>query len=79
MDLSWQASAGDNIVGYNVYRSTVHGGPYVQINASLLAATIYCDSTVVDGATYYYVTTAVDQEGAQSPYSNEALALVPGN
>lgn len=79
VDLSWDASTGDNIVGYNVYRSTVHGGPYGQINLSLVAATLYCDTTVVDGVTYYYVTTALDEEGAQSSYSNEAEAQIPGN
>ena len=78
VDLSWTASAGD-IVGYNVYRSTVHGGPYGQINVSLVAATLFCDTQVFDGATYYYVTTAVDQEGAQSAYSNEAEAQIPGS
>jgi hypothetical protein len=79
VDLSWQASTGDDIVGYNVYRSPLHGGPYGQINVSLVAATLYCDTTVVDGATYYYVTTAVDQEGVQSSYSDEAEAQIPGN
>jgi hypothetical protein len=79
VDLLWQASVGDDIVGYNVYRSTVHGGPYAQINVLLVAATLFSDSTVVDGATYYYVTTSVDPEGAQSPYSNEAEAQIPGN
>jgi len=78
VDLSWNASGGD-VIGYNVYRSTVHGGPYSQINVSLVAATLFMDSTVVDGLTYYYVTTSVDPEGAQSSYSNEAQAQVPGS
>jgi len=78
VDLSWNASGG-NVVGYNVYRGTVQGGPYSQINISLVATTLYSDSTVVNGTTYYYVTTAVDTEGAQSGFSNEAEAQIPGN
>src|SRR5208282_4868051 len=42
-DLSWQAStllttapSGDALAGYNVYRGTKSGGPYVKINAALL-------------------------------------------
>jgi large repetitive protein len=78
VDLTWTESQGD-VVGYNVYRGTTPGGPYSQINVSLVASTIYTDSSVVDGTTYYYVTTAVDPEGAQSGYSNEGEAEVPGN
>ena len=34
-------------------------------------------SSVVNGTTYYYVTTAVDGTGAESSYSNEAVAVIP--
>ena len=78
VDLTWTESQGD-IVGYNVYRGTTHGGPYGQINVSLVTSTIYSDTSVVDGTTYYYVTTAIDPEGTQSGYSNEGEAQVPGN
>ena len=76
VDLNWDSVPG-NIVGYNVFRSNVHGGPYAQINASLVASTLYTDSSVDSGTTYYYVTTAVDNQGDQSGYSNEAEASVP--
>ena len=29
------------------------------------------------GATYYYVSTAVDSTGVESTYSNEAAAVIP--
>jgi len=53
------------------------GRPFQQINTALEASTNYTDSTVVSGATYYYVTTAVNAEGQQSAYSNAAKAVVP--
>jgi hypothetical protein len=75
VNLSWDASA--DAAGYNVYRSTVSGGPYSMINASLDGTTSYTDSTVVSGQTYYYVTTAVNSESQQSGYSNQTTAVVP--
>ena len=74
--LTWDTGA-QNIVGYNVYRGTTHGGPYSQINTSMLASTNYTDSNVADGTTYYYVATEVNGEGQESDYSNEAKAKIP--
>ncbi|MGB2779076.1 MAG: choice-of-anchor D domain-containing protein, partial [Candidatus Acidiferrum sp.] len=71
--LSWTAST-STVSGYNVYRGTVSGGPYTQINPSLITTLTYTDSTVVSGTTYYYVATAVDSSGNQSVNSNEASA-----
>jgi Cep192 domain 4/HYDIN/CFA65/VesB-like, Ig-like domain/Abnormal spindle-like microcephaly-assoc'd, ASPM-SPD-2-Hydin len=75
--LSWSASASQNIVGYNVFRSTVRNGPFTQINSSLVTNTSYTDTSLQPGKTYYYVTTAQNSQGTQSPYSNQAQANVP--
>jgi len=64
-------------VGYNVYRGSQSGGPYTKINSALDASTIYTDSSVQAGQTYYYVTTAVDSNGVESAYSNQIQAPVP--
>jgi hypothetical protein len=76
VDLSWDPGDG-NAVGYNVYRGTVRGGPYQQINTALESSTNYTDSTVVCGTTYYYVTAEVNAEGQESGYSNVAKAVIP--
>jgi hypothetical protein len=76
VSLSW-TDTGSGIVGYNVYRGGVSGGPYSQINPALATTTAYSDSSVVSGQTYYYVTTAVDGSGAESAYSNEAQGVIP--
>jgi len=57
---------------YNVYRSDTSGSGYVQI-ASNLTDSAYTDSDVVNGSTYYYVVTAVDDIAQESGYSNEAV------
>ena len=75
--LSWDASSSQDVVGYNVYRGGISGGPYLKINASLDASTTYTDTQVVAGQTYYYVTTAVDGNNVESGHSNEAQAVIP--
>jgi hypothetical protein len=74
--LSWNASI-SQVVGYNVYRGGASGGPYTKINSGLDANTDYNDNSVQSGQTYYYVATAVDSQGTESSYSNQAQAVVP--
>jgi fibronectin type 3 domain-containing protein len=75
--LSWTAST-SSVVGYNVYRSTVSGGPYTLLTGTPVAASPYTDSSSVQaGVTYYYVVTAVDSNGNESVFSNEASVTVP--
>jgi fibronectin type 3 domain-containing protein len=75
--LSWTGSASENVSGYDVYRGTQSGGPYTQLNSSLVLSTTYTDTTVQAGQTYYYVITAVGSNQEQSAYSNQAEAIVP--
>jgi len=77
VDLSWSASSGSGVVGYNIYRGTKTGGPYNKVNSSLNTDTTFTDSSVTAGATYFYVVTAVDGAGTESPFSNEAKAVIP--
>ena len=76
VSLSWTAST-STVSGYNVYRSTTSGGGYSKVNGGLVGGVNYTDSTVQNGITYYYVTTAVDSSGNESTYSNEASAIIP--
>lgn len=76
VDLSWTASS-SAVVGYNVYRGAVSGGPYTKINSAADAATAFTDGTVQSGQTYYYTVTAVDNSGTESARSNEVQAVIP--
>ncbi len=73
VSLSWTASSGFSVTGYNVYRSTTSGSGYVQVNPSSVTGTTYTDPSLTDGTTYYYVVTAISSQG-ESSYSNEASA-----
>ena len=75
--LSWSENSTSGIVGYNVYRSSVSGGPYAALTTSPDPNLTFSDTAVSAGQTYYYVVTALDSSGVESPYSNEARAIVP--
>jgi uncharacterized repeat protein (TIGR03803 family) len=77
VDLTWDASNSQNIVGYNVYRGPSAGGPFTKINSVLDPNTSYIDGTVQGGQTYYYAATAVDNMGVESDYSNLGEAVIP--
>jgi hypothetical protein len=76
--LSWDARTFPNVVGYNIYRGPSANGPYTKINSSLDPNTTYSDTTLQAGETYYYVTTAVDNQGVERAYSNQSEATIPG-
>lgn len=71
--LSWGPS-GSPVAGYRVYRD--EGSGFSPLSAILPDLT-YTDSTVTSGSTYRYVVTAVDSSGGESPYSNDATAVIP--
>lgn len=76
VDLNWDPST-SQVVGYNVYRGTQPGGPFLKINSSPTTATAYSDSTVSSGQTYYYTTTSVDSAGVESKHSNVVSVTIP--
>jgi hypothetical protein len=76
--LSWAPSE-SAVAGYRVYRSQLQSGPYVDYNSGPLDALSFDDSSVIPGATYFYVVTSLDSEGDESVYSNQAAVAVPAH
>jgi fibronectin type 3 domain-containing protein len=74
--LSWNASTSP-VAGYNVYRSVVSGSEYARVNLGLISGLKFTDTGLPSGSTYYYVTTAVDAIGNESPVSNQVTAKIP--
>jgi fibronectin type 3 domain-containing protein len=77
--LKWDpsvAAPGASVAGYNVYRSTTSGGPFVKL-ASRVPSPPYEDRLVVSGRTYFYVVTALDQNERESRFSAEVRAVIP--
>jgi fibronectin type 3 domain-containing protein len=74
--LTWGGSPTAGVTGYNVYRSSVSGNLFARVNSTPVAGLAYTDSTVQNGLTYYFVTTAVDP-GGESIFSNQVTAIIP--
>jgi hypothetical protein len=73
VSLKWQPSA--TAVSYDLYRSTLSGGPYGLV-ASAILGTSFVDQAVTSGETYFYVVTAWDGT-KESAFSNQVMAVVP--
>jgi aryl-phospho-beta-D-glucosidase BglC (GH1 family)/fibronectin type 3 domain-containing protein len=67
--LTWNASSG--AASYNVKRATVSGGPYSTITN--ITGTSFTDTGLTNGATYYYVVSALNAAG-ESGNSDQASA-----
>jgi hypothetical protein len=76
VNLDWKASTSPDIAGYNVYRSP-NGSTWTKLNAGLIASTLYSDSTVANGSTYYYAATAVNISGKESSKSAAIKVVIP--
>ena len=76
--LDWADNTETDLAGYRVYRGTsssvsTSGAP---LNGALLISSSYTDTTVTNGATYYYVVTAVDT-GANTSSASAAASATP--
>ena len=72
IQLTWTKQAG--AAGYNVYRSTVSGGPYVKVASTTSTYSTYLDTGLTNGTTYYYVVRPTTANGNESCQSNQASA-----
>ncbi|MEJ0099076.1 MAG: hypothetical protein WDO12_04760 [Pseudomonadota bacterium] len=75
--LSWSASS--TATSYAVKRATISGGPYADLTTA--TSTSYIDSSVVNGATYFYVVAAINAQGASgmspSAWATPAAVTTP--
>jgi hypothetical protein len=73
--VDWNDSGAESLQGYNIYRATMWGGPYTKQNSTLLTESVYNDSNVTTGATYYYQVEAYVTDTEISPLSVKAAAV----
>jgi hypothetical protein len=76
VNLLWNPSS-SSVSGYNIYRGTASGGPYLKLTSAPTSSLAFTDTSVQSGMTYYYVATAVDLNNTESGYSNLATAVIP--
>ncbi len=73
IELAWDPVTGDpTLYGYEIGRSGTPGGPYTVV--ARVTGTAYTDTSVVEGATYYYVVRSVDTSFNRSGFSGEVQA-----
>jgi hypothetical protein len=83
--LEWTMSPEEDVDGYRVYRSSAQGSGYSKMVSVSRKVARYVDNTVTNAVTYYYVVSAFDLAGNESPYSKEvsitpsALKGMPGS
>ena len=69
--LTWNANTESDLAGYKIYRATTSGGYGAPIATLQGNVTTYIASGLQSGTTYFFVITAYDLSGNESPYSNE--------
>jgi fibronectin type 3 domain-containing protein len=72
--LTWNENKERDLAGYHVYRSTRSGKEFERLTDKPINRTTFSDETVKPGVLYYYVVTAVDDSGNESPGSKEQKA-----
>src|SRR5450830_1045337 len=83
VDLTWNASVGDpqhlSVVSYNVWRGTSAGGEDIvtPINGTPVSGLSFSDTTAVNGTTYFYRVTAVNEVGETSVSSGNEVHATP--
>jgi hypothetical protein len=73
--LVWNPSSSTNIVGYRIYYGTASHN--YSTNVTVGNTNSVTISGLSDGATYYFAATSIDNNGDESPFSNEAIYVVP--
>ncbi len=74
--LTWFANPEPDVVGYDVYKSTVAcNGPYYYLAST--SDTDFVDYNVVNGNTYFYAIAAYDLDDYQSDLSYECIHDTP--
>ncbi|MBK5281300.1 MAG: fibronectin type III domain-containing protein [Nitrospiraceae bacterium] len=69
--LTWNANTDSDLAGYKIYRATTSGGYGATIATVPGNITTYIAAGLQSGTTYFFVITAYDSTGNESPFSNE--------
>lgn len=72
--LTWSASTGPNLSGYNVYTAKQASGPYTKHNTSLVTTTNYSVNKLLPDTSYFFIVRAQNSSGVESVNSNEVAA-----
>ncbi len=76
VELNWNANSEYDLLGYNIYRSTVEGQLGNIQNSSIYTDTVYIDDIAQRGVYYYYTVKAVDNQLNESEFNTTLRSRV---
>ena len=80
VDVTWSPVSSPTLAGYYVYRGNGTAGQYTRLTITPIpkaAPTVYRDSSVQPGHTYFYTVTSVNTTGAESGYAQAISVAIP--
>ncbi len=80
--LTWTPSVTACVSTVNVHRVTTSGAEVIGTNFAVIpvGTTMYTDTTVASGTTYYYKVSAYcSSNNTESGFSNEFVAVIPND
>ena len=77
-ELTWPVSPAPDAVGYHVYRAPRMEAEFQRLTEAPLdvLSTVYLDTTVTGGESFFYRVSVVDEAGNESTLSNPVMAQV---
>jgi len=78
-NLSWQASQGSDIGGYNIYRSEQSGKGFTRINSLPVTGTTYVDNGLPERVYYYMVSAVTSGHVLVESFPGEEKIVYIGN
>jgi Abnormal spindle-like microcephaly-assoc'd, ASPM-SPD-2-Hydin len=77
VSLAWDASPSNDVVSYNLYRSSSPTGPFTKVGSTTSTVLAFTDTTVKGGQTYFYEVTSVDSTNLESAVEGPVQVAVP--
>lgn len=77
LKVTWKKNTGNNVLGYNLYRSLSPGDNYEKINFTLLHDTTYTDQDVAPLTWYYYIATTINSSYEESETVSVDSSFIP--
>ena len=77
VELSWGINPETDLAGYSMYRSEDQSTTGQKLNSRLLLAPVFRDTTITEGAKYFYRVSAIDRAGNESSLSGAVAVEVP--
>jgi fibronectin type 3 domain-containing protein len=75
--LQWDPNTDSDLAGYKVYRSTSSGSYGAPLEILPASVTTYQSTGLAKGVTYFFVISAYNSRGSESPLSNEVTRTLP--